>query len=631
MSIRVSTEIDASKAVSGAATTKRALKDVDVAMAATEKRNNQMKASFQNVGYQVSDMAVQLQGGVNPIIAITQQGGAMVQAFNPIAGAVFTIAGALGGAFLSSLGQSKDAAKELATQMEIVDAILTTSADGMFTVSEDVLRLANMNVQLADSYLRVSKAAAEAAQVQSAQRLGEVLKDTTKNTWGLTEALTGVNRPTEEQSKLVYGLSEAWLKLEQGQQLSTEETVKFLDTLDKVNPATAEAKRRVLDLRGAVAEYSLSQSETNQVIETASQGYEALSRSSRNTANASRELIAAKKEENELMEMSAFMQKEIEAEQGRRGKLGEQVGRIEFDTLSPADKTRQQEEEKLLVLNEYAQLGAEQERHAQELRTAVTAQYAGQRSDLERAAQNNTISAIGGGFDAMSQLSSQFIGEQDNQNKTAFALSKGFAVASAGLNMWLAISQAMADPSALTLPQKIANYATIAAAAGGVVSSISSTNYATGGYVDGTGTGTSDSVSANLSRGEFVVRETVARRNRGALESLNATGEMPNTGQQITEGLSRGGYAGGNSSSRKGVSSSDSSSVSSTGAPIVNVTVQNNTPATVTTSQNDNGDLIVTINEQINKRVPTMIGSEISNPNSKASRSLRSNYQMTRS
>ena len=153
----------------------------------------------------------------------------------------------------------------------------------------------------------------------------------------------------------------------------------------------------------------------------------------------------------------------------------------------------------------------------------------------------------------------------------------------------------MADPSALTLGQKLGNYAAIASAGAGLVSNISSAKYATGGFVEGGGTGTSDSVNARLSSGEFVVRESVTRRNRSALESLNSSGQMPSGGGGI------------------------------------NVVINNNTPANVSTSQGDNGDLIVTIDERINKRVPTMIGSEISNPNSKASRSLRSNYQMTRS
>lgn len=52
-------------------------------------------------------------------------------------------------------------------------------------------------------------------------------------------------------------------------------------------------------------------------------------------------------------------------------------------------------------------------------------------------------------------------------------------------------------------------------------------NNAVGGLIQGPGTGTSDSILAAVSNGEFVVREAVASRHIGLLTSLNATGELP--------------------------------------------------------------------------------------------------------
>lgn len=48
--------------------------------------------------------------------------------------------------------------------------------------------------------------------------------------------------------------------------------------------------------------------------------------------------------------------------------------------------------------------------------------------------------------------------------------------------------------------------------------------YATGGHIKGAGTGTSDSIPAMLSNGEFVVNEKATQRNRGLLEAINASG-----------------------------------------------------------------------------------------------------------
>jgi len=60
---------------------------------------------------------------------------------------------------------------------------------------------------------------------------------------------------------------------------------------------------------------------------------------------------------------------------------------------------------------------------------------------------------------------------------------------------------------------------------GGLLSGLASlfggTGYATGGIVRGAGTGTSDSIPARLSNGEFVVNADATRRNRAVLEAIN--------------------------------------------------------------------------------------------------------------
>jgi len=67
------------------------------------------------------------------------------------------------------------------------------------------------------------------------------------------------------------------------------------------------------------------------------------------------------------------------------------------------------------------------------------------------------------------------------------------------------------------------------------------TNYATGGFVSGPGTGTSDSINASLSNGEYVVNAASTRMFRGTLESINrrkslpgfASGGLYETGQMV--------------------------------------------------------------------------------------------------
>ena len=58
--------------------------------------------------------------------------------------------------------------------------------------------------------------------------------------------------------------------------------------------------------------------------------------------------------------------------------------------------------------------------------------------------------------------------------KAMFALSKGFAIANATLNLTTAIMQAMAAPDALSPVQKFANMAAIASAGGALIGQITS-------------------------------------------------------------------------------------------------------------------------------------------------------------
>lgn len=66
-----------------------------------------------NVGFQIQDIAVQMQMGVNPATIFAQQGSQLVSSFNPLAGAIIAVAGGLAGALLPSLFSSNDAAESL--------------------------------------------------------------------------------------------------------------------------------------------------------------------------------------------------------------------------------------------------------------------------------------------------------------------------------------------------------------------------------------------------------------------------------------------------------------------------------------------------------------------------------------
>lgn len=109
------------------------------------------------------------------------------------------------------------------------------------------------------------------------------------------------------------------------------------------------------------------------------------------------------------------------------------------------------------------------------------------------------------------------------------ALNATLGTAAAGQSMILAGTTATAWAPAAAM----ASLATLGANSVPAAAALTSTTalasslavipgFATGGYVSGAGTGTSDSIMARLSDGEFVVNATATKRNRALLEAINS-------------------------------------------------------------------------------------------------------------
>ena len=136
MGLRVSTELDPKGVQTGAAAGKRALNDVDAAMSRTEKASKGVSANMGNIGAQIQDISVQLQGGQNPFLVLSQQVPQMIPLSLGLAGALTGIGFAALGV-ISGLSSTKDSIKDLEGALESVARVLPTTADGMFTLSED--------------------------------------------------------------------------------------------------------------------------------------------------------------------------------------------------------------------------------------------------------------------------------------------------------------------------------------------------------------------------------------------------------------------------------------------------------------------------------------------------------------
>ena len=100
----------------------------------------------QQIGYQVQDMIVQIQGGTSAFVAIGQQGSQLAGAFGPggaVIGAIIALSAAVGGTLVKSLGGAKVSAEELQTSTKTLDDVLQKNKDGAYELSDSFVELAN--------------------------------------------------------------------------------------------------------------------------------------------------------------------------------------------------------------------------------------------------------------------------------------------------------------------------------------------------------------------------------------------------------------------------------------------------------------------------------------------------------
>lgn len=116
----------------------------------------------------------------------------------------------------------------------------------------------------------------------------------------------------------------------------------------------------------------------------------------------------------------------------------------------------------------------------QALQESMAKEHSARMAQIEQAKNDVLLSSGAKLFGGMADMLYAFGGESSNAYRAIFAISKGFAISQAALNLTSAISQAMADPTALTPAQKFANMATISAAGANLASQIASVSYAGG-------------------------------------------------------------------------------------------------------------------------------------------------------
>ena len=217
--------------------------------------------------------------------------------------------------------------------------------------------------------------------------------------------------------------------------------------------------------------------------------------------------------------------------------------RAQFDPNQEIENQRTRD----LALLEAMQSGNEQkllsEEEYQQRRQQIMDKYDNQRRQSELDYYGQSAQMMSSAFDTMAGVMENAAGKQSGIYKAMFVASKAFAIAESVIK----IQQGIANASSLPFPSNLAAMASVAASTANIISTIQSVNmkFATGGHVQGPGTGTSDSILARLSNNEFVMTSrTVDHYGVGFMNALN---------QRRLPKFANGGRVGGGSPSYPGI------------------------------------------------------------------------------
>lgn len=100
----------------------------------------------QQIGYQVQDMVVQIQGGTSAFVAIGQQGSQLAGAFGPggaVIGAIIALSAAVAGTLVKSLDSASVSAEDLQNSAKTLDSVLQKNKQGAYELSDSFIKLAS--------------------------------------------------------------------------------------------------------------------------------------------------------------------------------------------------------------------------------------------------------------------------------------------------------------------------------------------------------------------------------------------------------------------------------------------------------------------------------------------------------
>ena len=483
------------------------------------------------IGFQLQDIAVQAQMGTSALVILGQQGSQVASVFGPtgaIVGAIIAVGSALLGMATAS-GTAGESIEELAKKADslgksqLEDAInkanveLNDQQQVLIKTTEKVQRMEAAQKQSGLTAGVYAVKLAEARAEQEAQ--SDVVNQLVANIERLTNAMYGNVDAAEASRKAtqeivsdlefetrIMGLNEAQrataiaqrragvdASSAEGKAIENAATAMVnesqrLSELDRqkreseaaARKAASQAESEQKRLQGQYQSNENSLKKMAQQLSIAGLSTQGLARDAAQLAAAyslgegatQTQIEQAKQLAGALFDLNEQKRKQAEIE-GKRKEAGRFVEQAAFDAASPLEQIDIEEQAKIAKLEEYRNLELISLQEFETTKNNIIKQAADERAAIELARNSMILSASSDFFGGMADLTGAFAGEQSGAYKALFAISKGFAIANAALQLQTAIANA----SALPWPANFPAIAQAVALGGQIASGIAGVNY----------------------------------------------------------------------------------------------------------------------------------------------------------
>lgn len=259
----------------------------------TAKSARVMRQGFAQFGYQIQDIAVQLQGGQSPFIVLAQQGSQVASIFGAggaVFGAVVAVGSIIGAALLPQLFGATTALEDLNEVSDETAKLFKALDSGTVILSDSFLKMAEASGVAATIELKRQRrellAALQETQAEIMRQAGSfntmISRASVQNDPLTAAYLAGLNEAPEqiaERFKNLYGVTEesmtrlqelsqkalggttseieaflAALSEVQNQQGVTEEFNKLAESMSELFVASLEGSQQIANLEAAIAD-----------------------------------------------------------------------------------------------------------------------------------------------------------------------------------------------------------------------------------------------------------------------------------------------------------------------------------------------------------------------------------------